>query len=92
MHRIIPAELPVAVPSVNLLEASSLFREYLIFFPWFLNHGVFGKFIQLKSCVKSVSLLLFSWFHRQLTEERDHGNMSNGNVIQSGLYVLLLQS
>ena len=48
-------EFPVAVSSLNLLEAPSLFREYLIFFLWFLNHRVFDKFIQFKSCVKSVS-------------------------------------
>ena len=46
---------PGAVSSVNLLKAASLFREYLIFLIWFLNHRVFDKFIQFKSRVKSAS-------------------------------------
>ena len=94
-HNALSPEFSGAVSSRNLLEAPSLFREYLIFFfLWFLNHRVFDKFIQFKSCVKSDTrcFYLFYWFHRQLTEECGHGNVSNGHVTQSRLYVFLLQS
>ena len=43
------------VSSLNLLKALYLFGEYLISVLWFLNHRVFDKFIQFKSCVKSAS-------------------------------------
>ena len=43
------------VSPLSLLEAPSLFRGYLIFLLWFLNHRVFDKFVQFKSCVKSAS-------------------------------------
>ena len=48
-------EFPGVVSPLNLLKAPSIFREYLISVLWFLNHKVFDKFIQLKSCVKSAS-------------------------------------
>ena len=55
-HNALSLEFPGAVFSLNLLEAPSLFREYLIFiFLWFLNHRVFDKFIQFNSCVRSAS-------------------------------------
>ena len=52
-------EFPGTVSPLNLLEAPSLFREYLIFFLWFLNHRVFDKFIQFRGCVKSASYYFY---------------------------------
>ena len=51
-HSVLLPELLGIVPSLNLLKALSLFREYLISVVLFLNHRVFDKFIQFKSCVK----------------------------------------
>ena len=46
-----------------------------------LNNRVFDKFIEFKrlrqGCLSFFLLLI--WFHRQLTKERDPGNMSNGH-------------
>ena len=57
-HKLLSPEFPGAVSSLNLLKARSLFRNYLIFFLWYLNHKVFDKLIQFKSCFKS-ALSLF---------------------------------
>ena len=54
-HNALSPEVPGAVSSLSLLEAPSLFREYLFFILWFLNHRVFDTFTQFKSCGKSVS-------------------------------------
>ena len=58
-HHVLLLEFPGVVPSLNLSKVPSVFREYLIFFLLFLNHGVFDKFIQFKSCVKSASQYLY---------------------------------
>ena len=47
-HNVLSPEFPVPVSSLNLLEDSCLFREYL-------------KSIQLKSCVKSASNYFYRW-------------------------------
>ena len=52
-HNALLPEFPGPVSFPNLLETPSLFREYLIFFQWFLNQRLYDKFIQYKSCVKS---------------------------------------
>ena len=59
-HNALSPEFPDAVSSLNLFEAPSLLREYLIIFLWFLNHRVFHKFIQFKGCVKSASYHFFA--------------------------------
>ena len=41
------------------IRITFLFRGYLIFFLWFLNHGVFDKFIQFRDCVKSASYYFY---------------------------------
>ena len=53
-HNALSPEFLGAVSSLNLLEAPSFFRVF-DFFLSFLNHRVFDKFIQLKSCVRSAS-------------------------------------
>ena len=93
-HNALSLEFPGAVFSLDLLEAPSLFREYLIFiFLWFLNHRVFDKFIQFNSCVRSAShyFYCFNGFTDTTSQKRDHGNVANGHMTQSRLYVLLLQ-
>ena len=52
-HNALSPGFPGTVSSLNLFEAPSLFSQYLIFFLWCLNHRVFNKLIQFKSCVKS---------------------------------------
>ena len=70
-HNVLSPEFPGPVSSLNLLEASYLFREYL-------------KSIQLKSCVNSASNYFYC-FNGFRGVSMDHGNLSNGHVTQSRL-------
>ena len=68
--------------------SSFLFREYLIFFLWLLNHRVFDKFIQFKGCFKSASCYFYcfnGFTDSQLNNVTMCVNVSKGHVTQSRL-------
>ena len=85
-HNIVSPKFPAALSFLNLLQAPSLFGEYLIF-----SHDI--KEIQhlitlVNSNAASRELaIIFIAYHRQLTEEPDRSNMSNGlNLVYARCY------
>ena len=76
-HSIVLPKFPAALSFFNLLEASSLFGEYLIFF-LFKNIEHLITLVNSDPASRESLFLLLWWYHRQLTEERDRGNMLNG--------------
>ena len=58
-HNALLPDFPGAVSSLNLFESPSFLEGIWFFFLWFLNHGVFDKFIQFRGCVKSASYYFY---------------------------------
>ena len=54
-HDIVSAKFPATLSFLNLLEAPSLFGEYLIFFVCFEKHRAFDYFSHFKCCIKRAS-------------------------------------
>ena len=90
VHNIVSPKFPAALSFLNLLEAPSLFGEYLIFFLMILKtQRAFDYFSQFKCCVKRASnyFCCFNGITINLTEERDRGKMSNGvNLVYAHCY------
>ena len=58
-HNIVSPKFSAILSFLNLLEAPSLFGEYLIFFLWFGKYRAFDYFNQFKCCIKRSSTCIY---------------------------------
>ena len=88
-HSILSPNFPAALSFLNLLKAPFLFGEYFIFFPMILKTEYLITLVNSNAASRE-PLIIFCCFNGisvNLTEEHDHGNMSNGlNLVYACCY------